>query len=678
MLNSLIRYSNTSFKKKHFGVNSRYSYKKINSVLFKTNHKINTQSYKLSSLSKVNFCNMVYSQRYQYSLLPQVYKSDIKKDAQYSDYEKQELKAWLNANQLFKASNKDTYLETIATYIKNCAPSWSTKTQRLLAAKFLAVYFYFNDLDYLHENTKLLLLDCQKICNGEETPHKELQAILRGFQESSKREIENPYLYKQFQLSFCNMFQIFVDEAALIRQIKSGVKISLTEYETLAFKTIITPIYIKLWQGLGGLESYKITDDHRLQVAKINRYENDLYSRVRFHKIDFQSVYTQNYNVSIDAANEKLSSLIDENKHQFYATLAELNNSEEVLIKDYANLLQVCVEGNLRSMQEIPKRYQVNKEVISGKSVVDVFLERQANDDEHFLDKAYDFLDRNGTLYGYQSITSPGSGFEKSIYLPIEIFTTMFVLDLDLKDLNVDMRQLLLSFIQKFRKGDRFNFFPKADLIPDDVDCTAIGFSTLKKYNLSRNGSLINVANRIIENTNEEGVIQTYFPPRNTRENRLDPVVCANVLYFLWGTEYNEEELYKKTEKTIDYIYTHLNTKAYLKGSRYYPSPDMFLFSVSRLIPLSQKFRMIFYMPLKQALKDRLNSTYCPLDLSFRILTSKKLQLQPNQEEVERLQQLQNKNGSWPLASFFKCGKKDVIFGSQELTTAFAIKALEE
>jgi hypothetical protein len=214
-----------------------------------------------------------------------------------------------------------------------------------------------------------------------------------------------------------------------------------------------------------------------------------------------------------------------------------------------------------------------------------------------------------------------------------------------------------------------FHFFLETTLLPADVDCTAVGLSLLHETERV-DSSLVNRAvDRMLENTNEAGVIKVYFPPCGHRQY-VDPVVCVNALY-LFALVGREDE----ARPTLDHVRHFASSGEYLTGTRYYSSPDVFLYFLFRFVERFPSAGELLEGPLCQKLRDRFGTTQSPLDLAIRVMLARRMGI-ANDREQEQLLAAQGSDGAWPAGPFFRFGKRRGFFGSRELTTAFAIKAL--
>ena len=81
----------------------------------------------------------------------------------------------------------------------------------------------------------------------------------------------------------------------------------------------------------------------------------------------------------------------------------------------------------------------------------------------------------------------------------------------------------------------------------------------------------------------------------------------------------------KEAQKTEAYVFEHLRSKAYQEGTRYYPSPDIFLYFLARLINRFAHFGERFEDQIRQALETRIGTTQAPLDLAARVMAAQQV-----------------------------------------------------
>ncbi|CAD6445532.1 7fe3ec5d-42cf-4651-88da-c65e87bd4b1f [Sclerotinia trifoliorum] len=187
----------------------------------------------------------------------------------------------------------------------------------------------------------------------------------------------------------------------------------------------------------------------------------------------------------------------------------------------------------------------------------------------HILNEMFDSPVSKGWRYIFQnakqcnSITISGVTFADN-------FAKLLIMD-SLQD-----RTLMdLSWGSK----ETWNFFAgKAVLIPggifpDDLDTTCLALTVLRPSSTKTISSLLNT---MAEYVNDDGTFQTYFD-RNRK--RVDPIVSANILacfyYYNRGHEF---------ERTLQLVRSMLLDRSYVRGTRYYTSPDCCLGFIGRLL----------------------------------------------------------------------------------------------
>ena len=153
----------------------------------------------------------------------------------------------------------------------------------------------------------------------------------------------------------------------------------------------------------------------------------------------------------------------------------------------------------------------------------------------------------------------------------------------------------------------------------------------------------------------------------------MDPFVCVNVLSLFYQHGRGHQ-----LSRTLDWVYEVLLHRAYHGGSRYYMSPDCFLFFMSRLLKrvddpaVQARFRPLFI----ERLNERIGAAGDSMDLAFRILAAATVGIQCPRD-LERLTTAQCDDGGWDLCWFYMFGSTGVKAGNRGLTTALAVKAIE-
>jgi hypothetical protein len=266
---------------------------------------------------------------------------------------------------------------------------------------------------------------------------------------------------------------------------------------------------------------------------------------------------------------------------------------------------------------------------------------------------------------------APHRNMEQGKLSPREPFSTILITDLLLKNhLNHKLTRATLQYVESQSRKGRFTFFEDRNIYPPDAETNTLGYSILFESGLVDMNSANTILDTILGFRNKDGLVQVWLSDER-KPNRIDQVVATNVLYFAHllgrGAEFTATE---------DYIFKVLDSKEYLNGSRYYHSPDSFLYFVGRLIEKFPSLKERFEPALLDALQERIGKTEYPLDLAMRTALANILEI-PNEEERQKLLQLQKQGGSWPIDSLFHYGAKSGYFGSEAITTAFSLKALE-
>jgi hypothetical protein len=253
--------------------------------------------------------------------------------------------------------------------------------------------------------------------------------------------------------------------------------------------------------------------------------------------------------------------------------------------------------------------------------------------------------------------------------VPRELFSSMVILHLLVNlELDEQVKNKLVADLQCAADGEGcYSFFAESTLLPADADCTALSYDALLQARIIACKDVFKPLIAMIKNVNREGIIEVYF--NQQRHGRIDPVVCANVLYLVNLLDKRDQAM-----ATEEFLYRILQEEAYSQGTRYYPSEYMFFYMVARLLDfplLREKFAPLLtekLLKMPPILQD-------PLDLAIRIICLKKLGLAYD-GEAHQLASLQQADGGWPLCAFFKKGRSEDFFGSREIVTAFTIKAL--
>jgi len=149
-------------------------------------------------------------------------------------------------------------------------------------------------------------------------------------------------------------------------------------------------------------------------------------------------------------------------------------------------------------------------------------------------------------------------------------------------------------------------------------------------------------------------------------------VVCANVLSLFYA--YGRGQELNRTYQWVNEVLFH---RAYLDGTRYYATPECFLFSLSRLIGCSDNWELHKHLKplLTDRIQERIGVSGDSLALAMRILACKSMGIR-DEVDLNALLALQCDDGGWEVCWIYKYGSSGIKIGNRSLTTAFAINAI--
>ncbi|MFG2332806.1 hypothetical protein ACGFMM_24690 [Streptomyces sp. NPDC048604] len=265
----------------------------------------------------------------------------------------------------------------------------------------------------------------------------------------------------------------------------------------------------------------------------------------------------------------------------------------------------------------------------------------------------------------------------------------------------------LATHVKACRWRARYRFFPGSGGFPADTDCTALATAALFEHGLLTQEGLERGALELLrsaalprdtrrspdprdEDRLSRGVFTVYWedgeePAALRRGHKQDEVAAANALYTLLLAEPDTAQTCAVVEATTRHLADHLDSGRYLAGTRYYPSPDAFLYALSRLCARFPAIAAALAAPARKALAERDASTMVTvartpanaLETALRTLAADHLGITTGQEQRQALlTDTQRLDGSWPPAAYYRMGRFPVYFGSPYLTTVFAMNAL--
>jgi len=284
------------------------------------------------------------------------------------------------------------------------------------------------------------------------------------------------------------------------------------------------------------------------------------------------------------------------------------------------------------------------------------------------------FLNRQRVGSGcFPSFISTQLDFSDGTLAPSEIFSSALILIcLAESELQLNSHSRLLDKLSSSFTPDGFvHFFEDRALLPADVDCTMVVLDALFKNGHGATPRMHRALTRIAANTDANGVLRVYLDADPLRTKRVDAVVCVNALY-TFSTLGRERELLP----SVTYVAEHLASERFEAGTRYYPSPDLFLYFASRLVRDFGWAEQRFGALLRERLQQRSgNQPTGVLELAARATAASNLGLVAA-EELRTLADAQGEDGSWRASPCFRFGRSNRYFGGECLSTGLALRAL--
>ncbi|KAJ0379553.1 hypothetical protein COL26b_002061 [Colletotrichum chrysophilum] len=207
---------------------------------------------------------------------------------------------------------------------------------------------------------------------------------------------------------------------------------------------------------------------------------------------------------------------------------------------------------------------------------------------------------------------------------------------------------------------------------PPDADTTSTAYVSLPEEYLSRIAPPRLVLDMMAANTDNDGIMQTYFC---TERPRKSPEVCCNILraFNRFGHMLDAN---LNIEATKAWVVDSLNNDACLDGSRHYSTPEAFLYLVARLYDECRDAQLKQNLePVKKKLRERINTQVNPLALAMRLFACQKVSISSSlyQKDLKTFMSLQEVDGGWPAGHFCCYGRTGALIGNRGLTTALAI-----
>ncbi|KAJ8132605.1 hypothetical protein O1611_g1019 [Lasiodiplodia mahajangana] len=187
---------------------------------------------------------------------------------------------------------------------------------------------------------------------------------------------------------------------------------------------------------------------------------------------------------------------------------------------------------------------------------------------------------------------------------------------------------------------------------PPDADTTSMAYLSVPTEYLNKIADPKLVLDIMASNQDSDGIMQTYF---SSDRPRTTPEVCCNILRAFYRFGQGSDPRIRKTE---EWVVSCLQNNACLHGTRYYSTPESFLYFTACLYvecrstssPLMDELEL----GLKLRLEERLNMPTNALALALRVFSCQIVNMEGNlyKKDFDLLLSLQERDGGWPAGHF--------------------------
>jgi len=128
----------------------------------------------------------------------------------------------------------------------------------------------------------------------------------------------------------------------------------------------------------------------------------------------------------------------------------------------------------------------------------------------------------------------------------------------------------------------------------------------------------------------------------------------------------------------MDWMQNILLNRAYIHGTRYYQSPEWFLYYTIRLLTYCNdpSIKERFDAPLRTRVRERIGVKGDAFCLGMRLLSCNFLGIE-NIADKEQLMSIQQEDGGWEASAMYLFPTAKKVIGNRGTTTAYAVKALQ-
>ena len=150
-------------------------------------------------------------------------------------------------------------------------------------------------------------------------------------------------------------------------------------------------------------------------------------------------------------------------------------------------------------------------------------------------------------------------------------------------------------------------------------------------------------------------------------------MVCINALtvFYTYGRG-------PDLHRTLEWIRNLLLHRAYLEGTRYYRTPEAFLFFLTRLLKSSDDAELHERIDplMKERIQELVGGDGDALTLAMRILACEYVGI-ANEVDLRKLLPLQCEDGGFEIGWMYRFGTTGIRIGNRGLTTAMSVNAIE-
>jgi HAD superfamily hydrolase (TIGR01509 family) len=348
------------------------------------------------------------------------------------------------------------------------------------------------------------------------------------------------------------------------------------------------------------------------------------------------------------------------------------------------------VNKDIQSLEEIRKLSEIKNQDDSNKKLEEKEL-LQTNLKQKYIrplalssiservNHAFEYMTKYADLdkYGlFVSKVGKGEKMEDSKQSPSELFATVMMMVLSKQFVLSERGNNILTYMSKLHKDTgHFRFFVDLDVIPCDYDTTSLSLFLLKNSNLVSDKIIHQTIDKMFLNINEDNILMTFDDPKRPR---ICPIVCTNILNLVYLMK---RENHPCIEATRKYIFDYLVTDKYETNFTYYPNPDLFLYTISKLVYYYPNKFHEFREPIIEKLMKRkgVKAMDDCLSLSCRLIVSSIFKIE-NRTDFEKLISMQKEDGSWPESLLYSTHNKTkglFYWTNVGVSTMFGMKALE-